>query len=218
MLRGVVVTIAVATLLLAGWGVSDLDGFFEDTPRVLGASVACLGAFLAAPGMRFRTATRTEARGQEWFAVGNLFVYAMALWLFPFLDARRELASYLRVDGTGFRWAGVVFVAGGQTLMAWAIHSLRHFFTAKIGILPGHQLVDTGPYALLRHPFYTGVFLTVVGFPAVFGSWVGLVAAVIVLPPMILRMNVEERLLQAEFGEAYEKMKARTWRIIPFIH
>lgn len=218
-LLGLVFSGAVAAMILFGWGLaSDLNLFFQATPRAAGLTVASLAAFLAAPGFRFLAPTRTEAKGQEWLAVGTDFAYALSLWIFPFLEARSDLAPFLRVHWSGFPWVGVALFAGGQALMVWAIYSLGQFFTAKIGILPGHKLVDTGPYARIRHPFYSGVLLSMIGFPAIFGSWVGPIAVVAFLPLMIFRMNVEERLLEAEFGEAYETMKAETWRLLPFVY
>lgn len=215
---GATAATGAAALFLAGWGLSNLGPFFQDPPRAVGLTVATLGAFLAAPGMRFRAASRTEAKGQEWIAISNLLIYAVALWLFPFLDARRELATFFRVDWSSLRWIGTLLFIAGQGFMVWAIHTLGRFFTAKIGVLPGHQLIETGPYALLRHPFYTGVFLTALGFPAIFGFWVGFASAIVLLPLLIFRMNVEERYLEAEFGEAYQRMKERTWRLIPYVY
>lgn len=216
---GAVAAAGAAALFLAGWGLSNLGApFFQDAPRVVGLIVATLGAFLAAPGMRFQTATRTEAKGQEWIALSNLLIYAFALWLFPFLDAKRETGYVFSRRLVGPPMGRNYPLYRGPGFMVWAIHSLGRFFTAKIGVLSGHQLIETGPYGVLRHPFYTGVFLTALGFPAIFGFWVGFASAIVLVPLLIFRMTVEERYLEAEFGGAYQRMKERTWRLIPYVY
>jgi protein-S-isoprenylcysteine O-methyltransferase Ste14 len=76
----------------------------------------------------------------------------------------------------------------------------------------------SGPYRWLRHPGYTGYLLLALGFAVGYSSPVGLVAiAVLLLPGLAYRMNVEERLLAGQFGEMYREYSRRTKKIIPGI-
>lgn len=57
---------------------------------------------------------------------------------------------------------GVVCLIGAFALMVWVRRHLRDLFSEKVEIQPGHHLVNTGPYAFVRHPLYTAFFM--VGF------------------------------------------------------
>ena len=78
-----------------------------------------------------------------------------------------------------FAFAGVVlFVAG---LLRWcAIITLGRFFTVDVTIEKDHELVERGPFRMVRHPSYTGVLLAFVGLALSVGNWAALL--VILLP------------------------------------
>jgi protein-S-isoprenylcysteine O-methyltransferase Ste14 len=106
----------------------------------------------------------------------------------------------------------------GTSLQLWAMRSLGDWYTPRVAILEGHQLVSTGPYRLLRHPAYTGIMATGLGFSAAFGFWTGLLYIPAGLPVVLRRMDAEERLLAEEFGEEYRAMMNRTWRLVPYVY
>ncbi len=79
-----------------------------------------------------------------------------------------------------------------------------------------HQLVTWGPFAAIRHPIYTGLFAFMLAMAVAFGHWRGLVLGV----PLYwvgtwMRVNIEERMLRAQFGAAYDAYASRVKRFIP---
>ena len=71
-------------------------------------------------------------------------------------------------------------------------------------VVQGHELITGGAYSLVRHPIYTGMFGMLLGTALAVSSWWALLAgAAVFLLGTALRIRVEERLLMAEFGEAY---------------
>ena len=208
----------VVGLALAGRGLDDLSGFVGEPSRPIGLLVAAVGAALSVRGIRFRVDMKSEAAGQEWLAVFNLAAFAVALWLFPFVDRHATVAPVLRASGDAFRWTGVVLLATGQALGVWAIQALGRWFTPRIGVQHGHRLVTKGPYRFVRHPFYTGLLMTMAGFPAAFGSWVGIAMVFPALPIILYRVRVEERELEREFGDDYREMRRRTRWMIPYVY
>lgn len=90
-------------------------------------------------------------------------------------------------------------------------------FSGLVAIQPGHTLVTTGTYGVIRNPSYLGLLVNSLGWALAFRSGAG-VLAVLMIPPLVARMGAEERLLRAHFGAEYEAYRARTWRLIPGLY
>ena len=121
------------------------------------------------------------------------------------------LAAYLA--------AGAALFVVGLVLRWWAIITLGRFFTVDVTIQKDHELVEHGPFRLVRHPSYTGVLLAFVGFALSLRNWGAL--AVILVPIFIAfvrRMNVEEEALSQALGSRYAEYMARTKRLVPGIY
>jgi protein-S-isoprenylcysteine O-methyltransferase Ste14 len=117
----------------------------------------------------------------------------------------------------GQRVVGLVIIAGGAAIMAWARLYFRSWrFRAKLDA--GHELATGGPFALVRHPIYLGLDLLAVGTgvwaPTVI-VWIG---AVLVIIGCDLRARAEEKLLSAAFGTAYDDYRAHTRRFVPGLY
>jgi protein-S-isoprenylcysteine O-methyltransferase Ste14 len=113
---------------------------------------------------------------------------------------------------------GVAIVLAGIALRAWAIVSLGRYFRREVTIEPGQRLVRSGPYRVLRHPSYAGLFLIFAGFGLAFGSWVSAaVALVVVFVGTLPRMRVEEQALARAFGAEYADYASSTARVLPHV-
>jgi protein-S-isoprenylcysteine O-methyltransferase Ste14 len=111
---------------------------------------------------------------------------------------------------------GVVVFALGLALRAWAVRELGRFFKFTVVVQADHQVVDTGPYRLIRHPSYTGLLMIELGLGIALGTWLSIPACL--LPPLIafsIRLLTEERVLARELGEPYREYMTRTDRLIP---
>ena len=118
-----------------------------------------------------------------------------------------------------FRFVGLVLFAIGIALRWWAIVILGRFFTVDVQIASDHELVDRGPFRLVRHPSYTGVLLAFIGFVLTVGNWAA--ALVIMLPiffALVRRMNVEEDALTQSLGDKYVSYMHRTKRLVPLVY
>ena len=115
--------------------------------------------------------------------------------------------------------AGAVLFVAGSILRWWAIITLGRFFTVDVTIEKDHELVERGPFRIVRHPSYTGVLLAFVGLGLSLRNWAALL--VILLPvgvAFIHRMNVEEDALFRALGPRYAEYMKRTKRLVPFIY
>ncbi len=111
---------------------------------------------------------------------------------------------------------GAVMLASGFTLRVWSVRTLGRFFKFRVVVQEGHEVVESGPYAWVRHPSYTGMVLCAAGLGLMLGSWLSLALAA--LPTLIgftIRLLAEERVLAAELGDPYRDYMARTRRLVP---
>lgn len=106
----------------------------------------------------------------------------------------------LLVLGVGFRW--------------WAIRTLGRFYSHYVRQQEGHQIVQSGPYRVLRHPAYTGMLIANLGFVLCFCNlYAGLAWALLFVPAVARRIVVEERTLFQI--EGYPEFAAKRWRLFP---
>jgi protein-S-isoprenylcysteine O-methyltransferase Ste14 len=95
---------------------------------------------------------------------------------------------------------------------------LGNRFSGLAAIQRGHTLVTSGVYGVIRHPSYLGLLINSLGWSLAFRSGVGVLLTVLLIPPLLARINAEENLLYAEFGDQYKVYCSRTPRIIPGIY
>jgi 1-acyl-sn-glycerol-3-phosphate acyltransferase len=138
---------------------------------------------------------------------GIVLAYLVAFWLLlPFL--LWCIATYL---DSGWNWtripslSGWPFLVAGLAFMTWAMVLLRSQGKGlPISALPPQQLVQTGPYAWVRHPIYLGFHLALLGAALVTGSRAALlIVTPAFLPCWIMYALLEERSLKKRFGETY---------------
>ncbi|KAH7885617.1 hypothetical protein F5I97DRAFT_1810308 [Phlebopus sp. FC_14] len=123
----------------------------------------------------------------------------------------------------------------GAGIRLWCYHALGRLFTFQLALLPHHKLITTGPYAIVRHPAYTGGILVLGGVTlanATKGSWAyecGLVYGVggvtwavlssVACTIMIERCAREDGVLRQAFSEEWEAWSRRvTWRLVPWVY
>jgi len=111
---------------------------------------------------------------------------------------------------------GIALIWVGIGLRLWAVRTLGRFFRVTVTVQDDHRLVDTGPYARLRNPSYTGAMITMTGVGIAMGHWLSLAA--MILFPMLgfaWRIRVEEASLAARFGTDYQVYRSRRWALVP---
>jgi protein-S-isoprenylcysteine O-methyltransferase Ste14 len=99
-----------------------------------------------------------------------------------------------------------------------AIKYLGKQWQVKAGIIEHHQLITNGPYAIVRHPIYTGILgmLMVTGL-AMTTFQVFVYASIMSIIGTLLRIQKEEILLYEQFGEKFEKYAASVPTLFPFM-
>jgi protein-S-isoprenylcysteine O-methyltransferase Ste14 len=107
-----------------------------------------------------------------------------------------------------FWWIGLILFLPGTALFSWSM-GVNPFFekTVRIQSERGHRVIDTGPYAFVRHPGYLGFFGWCLSAPLLLGSWWAFVPAILSIVGLVVRTALEDRTLCQELGgyEAYSK-------------
>ena len=117
--------------------------------------------------------------------------------------------------------AAVVTAASVLFVLAYILYGEvmreNRYLSRTVKVEAGQQVVDTGLYALVRHPMYSVTLLLFLSMPLVLGSWYALIPFAFYPVIIIVRLKDEEALLSRELPgyEAYkEKVK---YRLIPFV-
>ena len=207
-----VVTVLYLALAIAGEG--GVGAFFSHP-----ALVAVTLALFALAGASLFTrghlgAGIREDRSNRWViaALGILGVLA------GFLPAYTDRLDFWTFGGEGVRWLGfALFVVGGVLRIA-PVFVLGRRFSGLVAIQPDHRLLTDSLYKIIRNPSYLGLIVNALGWSLAFRSGVGVAPTLLMIVPLVARMNAEERLLADQFGTEYEAYRARTWRLIPYVY
>ena len=136
----------------------------------------------------------------------------VALIVVPGLDHR---FGWSRVP-TPIVILGEAMVAGGFFLV-WLVFRQNSFTASTIQVAKGQSLVDTGPYALVRHPMYTGSLVMMLGIPLALASWWGIAAFAALKLVVVWRLLDEERFLARNLA-GYDAYRQRVrYRLAPLI-
>jgi protein-S-isoprenylcysteine O-methyltransferase Ste14 len=116
-------------------------------------------------------------------------------------------------------WLGIIMMLLGIFLRFWATRVLGRFYTRTLLTTADHRIVQDGPYRLLRHPGYSGSLLVWIGAGWAANNWIVFACVTLIFCLSYLyRIQTEETMLKAKFGEEYEDYVRRTRRLIPFIY
>jgi protein-S-isoprenylcysteine O-methyltransferase Ste14 len=119
--------------------------------------------------------------------------------------------------GGAFALAAVMLA--GLLLTWWARIYLGPLWSSVITRKKDHRIVDSGPYAFVRHPIYTGLVIALLATAAAEGRATALAGAAFVIFGVWLKARAEERFLTAEFGaEIYASYCRRVSMLIPLPH
>ena len=116
-------------------------------------------------------------------------------------------------------WTGCALFGLGLALRWYSIVYLGRFFTVNVAIHSGHEVIDTGPYRLIRHPSYTGALLAFLGLGFCFGNWLSILFLTVpIIGAFLWRIRIEESALTQALGNDYRAYMQRTKRLIPWVY
>jgi protein-S-isoprenylcysteine O-methyltransferase Ste14 len=152
-------------------------------------------------------------------------LWDLLLGLLLALPAMLAILIVSALDNGRFHWSrlpgwgcalGYALLLAGMAGLTWA-QAVNRFFEPSVRIQTdrGHHVIDTGPYAIIRHPGYALGFLFFLGIPLALGSLWGLIPAALMGAFLIVRTIVEDRTLQSELAGYKDYTQRVRYRLIP---
>ena len=105
----------------------------------------------------------------------------------------------------------------GAAFAIWARHTIGTNWSGTMTLKEGHELIQAGPYGLVRHPIYAGLLLAFLGAAMALGEVRGFMAVLMAAVAFMKKMNDEECIMNMQFPDEYPKYQARVRRLVPFI-
>ncbi len=115
------------------------------------------------------------------------------------------------------RWIGLALTAIGIGFAIAARLWIGSNWSGRVTIKEQHQLIQSGPYSLVRHPIYSGLLLALLGTALVHGELRGLAGFALAALGWVLKLRTEEAFLSQQFGDAYLDYKQRVKALVPFV-
>ena len=166
-----------------------------------------------------RKRSRGKTRKADRSSVIAIFIQALAFAL-AWMIGRKPFTPFLPVDWRAQYIVAaliVVLVLASLIFVASAVRTLGEQWSLQARVLEHHELIRRGPYRIVRHPIYTGMFGLLLAASLAYGHWIGLlIASLVYCIGTIIRIHSEEKLLREQFGSAYEDYARKVPAFLPF--
>jgi protein-S-isoprenylcysteine O-methyltransferase Ste14 len=144
-----------------------------------------------------------------------LIAAAIVLWIFP------PPVAWLRFrvwpsDLLTF-WVGVALTFAGLVFTVWARVHLGRNWSSAVTVKQDHELIVNGPYALVRHPIYSGLFVALLGTVLAVGKVSAVVAFALFTIAQLYKLRLEEKWMREQFGATYVAYSSRVAALVPFV-
>jgi protein-S-isoprenylcysteine O-methyltransferase Ste14 len=116
----------------------------------------------------------------------------------------------------GVAVVGLVLLLIGLTVRLSAVVTLGRFYSRRVRLLDGHEVITHGPYRIVRHPAYLGTLTGHLGFVLVFLHWAPLLAWAALFVPLVVRRILLEEPVLFELG-GYADYASRRKRLLPLV-
>jgi protein-S-isoprenylcysteine O-methyltransferase Ste14 len=141
----------------------------------------------------------------------HVLIYMVSFWELLSLENYQIL--------WGITFGGMIMVLVSIAGRNWAIKALGLYHSIHIEIRANHELIRSGPYKLVRNPYYLSNVIESVGLPLAANANLGLLLSLFCyIPLVIFRMVLEERALESKFKDLFFAYKRQVPRILPKLH
>jgi protein-S-isoprenylcysteine O-methyltransferase Ste14 len=165
--------------------------------------------------MAFAIKRTIERRGLLGYRVVGAAVFVACVAAGRLLSLSPQSQSWRTTFALGVATDLIVLAGGAFTV--WARVTLGRNWSAEVTFKQDHELIESGPYALVRHPIYTGLIVMALGTAINYGRAVGFALLISLCGGLWWKARQEEQVMSSHFPTAYAEYKARVHAIIPFL-
>jgi len=175
----------------------------------------CWVAYWTVASANVKATARREPMASRLLHIVPLGIAVLLLWA-PAL-APEPLHVRFLPSAPWSIWTGAALVAAGLLFTVWARVHLGRNWSGTVTVKHDHELVTDGPYAIVRHPIYSGLLLAFVGSAIACGEWRGVLAVTVVAAALWRKLRLEERWMGEQFGAQYERYRRSVAALVPFV-
>lgn len=146
-----------------------------------------------------------------------LLFFAGVFLLLPPAAHLRLLDWRLLQASTLTFFLGAAVTAAGLLFSVWARLHLGRNWSRSVTIKEDHELIVTGPYALARHPIYTGLLTAFLGTAIAITELRGILALALIFVSLWMKLRLEEQWMGEQFGASYQAYRSRVAALVPFL-
>ena len=114
-------------------------------------------------------------------------------------------------------WIGAAVTVAGLLFAVWARRYIGTNWSSEVTIKQDHELITTGPYALVRHPIYTGILTGFLGTAIALSQVRGFIGFVLIFLVLWAKLRREEEWMRSQFGETYTTYTQHTAALVPYL-
>jgi protein-S-isoprenylcysteine O-methyltransferase Ste14 len=165
--------------------------------------------------MAFTTKRTIERTGFVGYRLVAIVVVIGCVAVGRLLDVSSHATLWQRSLAVGVV-SGCIVLAGAA-FTVWARITLGRNWSVEVTFKQDHELIESGPYALARHPIYTGLIAMALGTAIDYGRAFGFVLCLALCGSLWWKARQEERIMSKHFPDAYAEYKTRVRAIVPFV-
>jgi len=161
-----------------------------------------------------KTSFKTEKEDWPFIIPATLiFVLALLLTVWDFVLVQRMIYRFGIVNA-----AGLILFVTGVVLRIIGRLTLGKYYSYGLRTLPSHKLIKHGIYKHIRHPISLAAILYSIGIPLFFSSLYGFLLMLGLIPLILYRIKIEEKMLIEKFGDEYREYMKKTEKMIPLVY
>ena len=161
---------------------------------------------------RLAAGPRHEKERQQKIIVTLIFIAFFALLVLPALDHRYGWSPV----APSITIAGDVLIILSFLFIFWVV-KVNSYAASNIRVEKGQTVIDTGPYAYVRHPMYAGAIWLFIAIPLALGAWWWTLLTIPCLLVLVWRLLDEEKILRSELPGYTEYSQRVRYRLIPYL-
>ncbi len=165
--------------------------------------------------MAFSTKRTIERRGFLGYRLVALIAFVGCVVAGRLLHVSSQSQLWQTTLGLGVLTDCIVLA--GAAFTVWARITLGRNWSAEVTFKQDHELIESGPYALARHPIYTGLIIMAVGTAINYGRAIGFALLFSICVAVWWKVRQEEQIMSKHFPDAYAEYKQRVHALIPFV-